>query len=73
MRTKYVNGDRVSFKKSYAGYFRDLSGKPLTILSVHTARESGCLGDGGGDRVILKEIDEIHLVNPTWLTRVVDE
>jgi len=65
---KWCAGQVVRFKKSYDGYFADLRQTPLTIKKVYASSESG----GDGMRVELKEISEIHLINPCWL-EVVDQ
>jgi hypothetical protein len=64
---KWCVGQVVRFKKNHKGYFAYLGQTPLTISKVYSSSESG----GDGLRVRVKEIDEIHLINPCWL-EVVD-
>lgn len=59
----------VKFRDDYSGYFRDLKGKKLTVHQVFApdrrSQES--------EKVTLGEIEEIHLINSSWLIEVKDE
>ena len=64
---KWCVGQVVRFKKKHTGYFSYLGQTPLTIKKVYSSFDCG----GDGMRVVVNEIDEVHLINPCWL-KVVD-
>lgn len=64
---KWCVGQVVRFKKNHTGYFAYLGQTPLTIKKVYSSFECG----GDGMRLVVNEIDEVHLINPCWL-EVVD-
>jgi len=55
-------GDKVKFKESYDGCFKDFKGRELTVKR-RVAKESGM----DGPAVVLKEIKEIHLTSEDHL------
>jgi hypothetical protein len=59
----------VQFKPEYTGYFRDLIGKDLTIMHVFAPDRRS----QETEKVTIMEIEEIHLINSSWLKEVKNE
>lgn len=62
-------GDKVKFKDSYDGCFKEFKNKTLTVLWFHPEVECG---EPEG-RIKIKEIQDIdyyHLINPNWIEKI---
>lgn len=56
---KLAPESRVVLRADYNGYFRDLKGKPLTVMQVFPADKRTL----DGPKITVAEIEEIHLLN----------